>query len=573
MTPNTRIGEVPDFAKGRLMKALGHINATERKLSHDTGRGLWSARQAKARLAETWLWLEDGTEFPPLDRYLAREVVPVRLEAFESAPMSDAVKAAWTEVGAAEQAVLETGFPSLKSPMTNPKRDALDAGLARQHRRYLSALRDLVRSVEDVVAERFVDLRPGHWVRVRGGPAGRVLGLEGLTVRLFALDADSEGSEGEDLGNFVFLDVFGDWEDRIRRHTLLYAEVARVQPPEHPPITEPSYYWMLSAHTRLRNISHLVRNADWLVLADVDRMLDKVLDSAAKAWWSSFAPESRNVVWSSHSGQNVEGLESRAPPAVGAPLNHCLRKLRTLAEKRTGALPREPANWRSEMEEMLPLAETALIALEPILESRIDVAVGDWVLSNHGGGDIVARNGTKLIVDIGHHGLREVELFREFLQRIHPSDVTRRYDALPRWHTRWRWFVLNPQARGDRNVCPCCGLPGVEAAGRPCRLCGWIHDGGDFNPYRLNRVHHDLTLDLARARFDALGYAAIIRGSPAEEAAWRDRRILIRRRRLVDALDGLVDGAPGENEQPLTKVEALWADYEASFRAMSARAE
>ncbi|MCG6941612.1 MAG: hypothetical protein LJE69_10220 [Thiohalocapsa sp.] len=32
----------------RLVKADGHINAAERKLWHDTDRGLWSARQAKA---------------------------------------------------------------------------------------------------------------------------------------------------------------------------------------------------------------------------------------------------------------------------------------------------------------------------------------------------------------------------------------------------------------------------------------------------------------------------------------------------------------------------------------------
>ena len=535
MTSTTQIGEVPDFAKARLMKALGHINATERKLWRDTDRGLWSARQAKARVAEVWQWLEDGTEYPPIERYLAREVVQARLEAFERAPMSDAVKAAWTEVTEAEQAIRKVGFPALHPKLTDAEREALNAGLARQ-RRYLNALRDLVRSVEDGIAERFVDLRPGDWVQVRAvknGPLGRVLDLEGLTVRLFALDADSEKSEGEDLSNFVFLDLFDDWEDRIRRYTLLYAEMARVRPPEHPPITEPSYYWMLSAHTRLRKISHLVRNADWLVLSDVDRILSEVLDSAAKAWWTIFAPESRFVAWSSHSEQNVERLESRAAPAVSAPLNRCLRNLRTLTDKRIRALPREPENWRSEIEAMLPLAETALEALDSILESRVDFAVGDWVWSNQGDGRIAARDGRKLIVDLGHHGLREVDMFHEFLHRVYPSDVTRRYDALPRWHTRWRWFVLNPQACGDRGVCPCCGLPGVEAAGRPCRICGWIHDGGDFEPYRPSRAHHDLTLDLARARFDALGYAAIIRGSPAEKIAWRDRRILIRWRRLA----------------------------------------
>ena len=47
--PTTKAGTIPDFAKGRLNKARGHINATERWLWRDTDRGLWSAKQAKAR--------------------------------------------------------------------------------------------------------------------------------------------------------------------------------------------------------------------------------------------------------------------------------------------------------------------------------------------------------------------------------------------------------------------------------------------------------------------------------------------------------------------------------------------
>ena len=362
MEPTINACTIPDFAKERLNKAQGHINATERRLWHDTDRGFWSAGQAKARLAEAWLWLEDGMEFPPLDRYLAREVVQARLEAFAQGPVSDAVKVAWAEVGAAEQAILETGFPSLKSPMKGLKREALEAGLARKYR-YLNALRDLKRSVEDAIAERFVDLRPGDWVQVKDGPMGCVIGLAGLTVRFlelgtdsfFELDADSEESEGKDRLNYVVLD---DWEDSMRRYTLLYAEITRVQPPEHPPLMEPSYYWMLSAYAGLRNISRLVRNADWLALADFDGMLSEVLDSAAKAWWTTFAPSSRDVVWSSHSERNVERLEHRAPSAISAPLNRCLRNLRGLTEERGSALPREPVSWRSEIEEMLPLAVT-----------------------------------------------------------------------------------------------------------------------------------------------------------------------------------------------------------------------
>jgi hypothetical protein len=43
----------------RIEKADGHINAAERKLWHETDRGLWSARQAKARIGEVWMWLTE----------------------------------------------------------------------------------------------------------------------------------------------------------------------------------------------------------------------------------------------------------------------------------------------------------------------------------------------------------------------------------------------------------------------------------------------------------------------------------------------------------------------------------
>ena len=428
MTPITRIGEVPDFAKGRLTKALGHINATERKLWHDTDRGLWSARQAKARVAEVWLWLEDGTEYPPLERYLAREVVQARLEAFERAPMSDAVKAAWTEVGAAEQAVLETGFPSLKSPIKGLKREALEAGQTRKYR-YLDALRSLVRDVEDMVAERFVDLRPGDWVqvKVKDGPAGRVIGLEGLTVSLFELDLESELDiltelelewEDGDRPNYV---VSEDWEKRIRRYTFLGAEIMRVSPPKHSPITEPSYYWMLTAYERFREMSHLTGHTDWVLFDHVDEMLSEILHAAAKAWRATIAPE-RGYILRDHSfPQSVERLKSCAPPAVSEPLNSCLRRLRTLANESDAALPAEPENRQAAVEEMLPLVEEGLAALEPLLSPRIDLVTGDRVLSNHGSGRIVARDDTKIVVDLGPGGLREVDLFREFLQRIPSS--------------------------------------------------------------------------------------------------------------------------------------------------------
>ena len=118
---NDKAFEIPGFAWERLRKAEGHFNAAKRKLWDDVDRSLWSAGQAKARLAETWLWIKEGAEFPPLDRYLARGVTEERLQAFSRAPMSDAIKTAWVELEAAERAILKDGFPRSATSHTDEK--------------------------------------------------------------------------------------------------------------------------------------------------------------------------------------------------------------------------------------------------------------------------------------------------------------------------------------------------------------------------------------------------------------------------------------------------------------------
>ena len=279
--------------------------------------------------------------------------------------------------------------------------------------------------MESHTAERFVDLCTGDWVqvKVKDGPMGRVLGMEGLTVRLFEIGPPSGHSlfelgfewEGDDWPNYV---ISEDWEKRIRSYTLLYSEVIRVAPPKDPPITEPSYYWMLLAYERFHEMSYLVKDIDWAPLAHVDEMLSEILDAAAKAWWTTFMPGNLHVVWSRPFPRNVERLESNAPPALSEPLNCCLRRLRAFTNERNAALRGGPANWHAVIEDMLPLVEEGLAALEPLLAPRIDLVTGDWVLSNYGSGRIAAQDATKIVVDLGPCGLREVELFREFLQQI-----------------------------------------------------------------------------------------------------------------------------------------------------------
>ena len=170
----------------RLHKADGHINSAGRKLgSREVERGIWSAVQAKARFAEAWLWLnEAGVELPPLERYLARNVVQERLEAFQRAPKSDLMAAAWEEAEAAERAVREVEVPALTGYPTVVDRALLGDHLSRKYR-FIDALHGIRRVVEEVVAKRFLNLRRGDWVRLENGDVGRVQRLKGLNVRIF----------------------------------------------------------------------------------------------------------------------------------------------------------------------------------------------------------------------------------------------------------------------------------------------------------------------------------------------------------------------------------------------------
>jgi hypothetical protein len=168
----------------------------------------------------------------------------------------------------------------------------------------------------------------------------------------------------------------------------------------------------------------------------------------------------------------------------------------------------------------------------------------------------------RLVIDMREQGILEAAMFRPFVQRI-PAPVNEISRISEPWHRRWLWFACHPEATGSRQVCPCCGLPGIHGdSGARCRLCGWCHDGGDFEPERLSAVHDNLTLALGRRRFEALGYAALPEvdtGWPA----WRDPLVLVRKRRLIATLDALVNDEAAEDQERLARIETLWAEYEA----------
>lgn len=548
--------QVPDYARDRLSKVRGHLNASERKLESDPDRGLWSARQAKAQLAEVWIWLNDGTEFEFAERHLSREATEERLAAFAETPMTEAVRLAWSEVASAEHAIVTAGFTNLGSTLTNEERQALTAGLARKAA-YFDALRKLAGAVEAVLAQRYIDLAPGDWVSVKGGLVGRVVCLRGLRMHLFSLTA----RQGFETSNST-TSYFDRPQDAVRLYTLALAKVTRVDPPAHPPITEPSYYWMVYANDRLRRVAYLASDVDWSAAVNIESLLRDALNAIAKAWWAAFQPCNPHVSWQSSPAENVERLQDTAPAEVSSALISCLNCIETLTHERTRNSNREVRYWRSAVKEMLPLFEAARAVVEQLAAPHVDLALGDWVSSRQGYGCITARNGNKLVV-LGHQGFRELTLFRDAIHRCRPFDGMPKVEWMQRWCVRWRWFALNPQACLGRGLCPCCGLPGVEMGEQPCRLCGWIHDGGDFNSTRRISTHPNLNLDLARRRLESLGYAAVVGDSATKGPSMRDWRIAVRRKMLVDGLDALVDSESEGTEPSLAAVESLWADYDA----------
>ena len=524
--------------KARLDKAEGHINAAERKLWYETDRGFWSGDQAKARLAEAWLWLRGEPVQPlPLERYLKKDVLQQRLQVWSRAEVTEPIATVLAELAMAEQAIRAEPFPlNLSTPLSDGQRQALYAGIDRQNQ-YKKALYELQLAVEDIVAERYVNLRPGEWVRLPDRAIGRTLTRRGLRVWIVVPTATIESL--------------------LVRYCLRCTRIEHIERPQAPPISAPGYYWLVRAHDRLCETRRFIENVDLLGVANVSKALLETLDAAAKAWWSTFVPD-KGVYWRDPNQCNIRELQGKAPLSIADPLNDCLRR----QEAFSLAMPKQLTGWEAEISTILHQFEQALAALEALIAPEIDLDAGDWVavLPEGGQGRIVQRQGAKLVIDRGQQGILEATLFHPFVQRIPaPVDAAIFVSQQP-WHRRWLWFACHPEARDSRQVCPCCGLPGIrEDSQECCRLCGWRHDGGDFDPKRLSAVHDNLTLALGRRRFEALGYAAFPERD-ADWLAWRDPLVLVRKRRLIAALDALVNDDTAEDQGRLARIETLWAE-------------
>lgn len=232
----------------RLDRAHGHINAIERKLWYDTDRGVWSANQAKARIAEILLWLRDGPNEIPPERYIHKNKLPELVNALEGIIPSCS---ALLEVKESETAILTEPFPILRGPLNHEERQALNLGIARQYR-YINALWSLLEIAEDAVAKRFLALQAGDWLRLHDGNSAVVCSVHGLSVQVF-----------------IPAWATGDLLQAIQRYWLVRARLIPIAP-QNLPVLEPAHYWLSLSRNLLQSARHHLHDSDELkVVRDI----------------------------------------------------------------------------------------------------------------------------------------------------------------------------------------------------------------------------------------------------------------------------------------------------------------
>ena len=410
----------------RLDKADGHINAAERRLWNETERGMWSARQVMARVAEVWLVLSgELTDLPPTERYLKKDIMHARLQAFVAAPKPLSLESLWHDVELAQETILSTPFPRLSTRLSEAERVELKNGLERKYR-FIDALRKLVDLMESYFADRFIAVRPGDWLCIddrslanhmllqgnlrqakrmqKNGLVGRVLALKGLSVRVFFPTMAEHALE-----------------EAIRGYHVACTRIVHGGQREKTFIAEPGYYWLVRANYSLQRARVLLMKARTAKdFSPAREVLFYALDAMTKAWWASFAPGDAPVLWHHRHLQFVHDLEGVAPAKIAKPLCKAMRHIETLSgwcgRQRIGDCHDDVFQ---KLGIVLEVASTVFGRLEKLISPRVDLAVDDQVLLYYGiPARIAKRCGTRLVLELTRDVTREVRLFRDDLQRI-----------------------------------------------------------------------------------------------------------------------------------------------------------
>lgn len=476
---------IPDELKERLDKADGHLNAADRRLWNETERALWSAHQAVARLAEVWFRLDGSLDaLPPVEKYLPRDVMSERVQSFAQACETGDLAAAWSEVVAAEHAVLAEPF---LSPPEETK-ETLTAGLQRQHR-YIGSLRALKLAVEERVGNRYVTLRAGDWFRLHDGQVGRLIALRGLHAH-FLLPMLAEDSPTQ----------------AFRCYVLGFARLQQVARPDDMPLDSPAYHLLRNVAFQRRAVQRVLA-AERFGDSDLYRALHGALDATAKAWRGVFDPGGTIGFSHVYARNSVPYLAGRAPTSIFEPLDEALQRNEAMFRAAIATPKPGLAELRHEGGAILELIDQALAVLDDLLDQEIELKPGEWVrVPDYGSGRLVQRDRRRIVVDLGGNGVLAGPLTDIRLRHALATTDGEPADSGP-LHARWLWHACHPEDWEGRILCPCCGLPGVPEEGTACQECGWRHDGGNFDPYRANWLMGGHDLAQGRSRYLAQGQA------------------------------------------------------------------
>ncbi|MBS0466597.1 MAG: hypothetical protein JSS31_06665 [Proteobacteria bacterium] len=552
-------------------KAQGHLNAAERSLSSDNwARGAWSGQQAQARIAQVLLAFtaHRGDHAPPpwpaLERSLPEEVVQALRTRCATAAATADWHLLWSECLAAEQALHDE--PS--RPLETVPQAQLEAGLQRI-RRYKSALQALQRAAQTALIDEFVVLRRGDWIALEGYGTVKVLDVKYLSVHLFA-PARAHTDPARSM---------------VRLGLRQFPPYSRTTPPDKPADHNPATAWLHAAAQELDRARWGVHCSDAYSPLELCKLLDKALNMAAKAWWSTHAPEDMRIDWEQGYFQHIHLLQERAPAGLAALFVQAWTERDALALlfNRVRTVNVERLEHAISLATLVQRVQQCLQAMQACLAPGVGWEEGSpWPgtgapPTHH----VVARAGAMLLLQPAA-ALPEQEphlasLFDAYARppRSYPLAPASAPQPQPApawarlWHTRWRWFAQHPTACMGRSLCPCCGLPGMDApADTPplcasaCRLCGWQHDGGDWRAQRLSALYPDLSLALARKRCAFLGYAHLPTAAADQwPHPWRHPRALASQKRLLTAVDALVQQGASPCSSALDLLSALWQDW------------
>lgn len=323
----------------RLDKAHGHINAIERKLWYDRERAIWSANQAKAKVVELLLYLQDNqTEVTPIEKYIHKSKLPQLLGLLDDLFPSQTVL---NEVKESENNILSEPFPALgPGSMNQGERKALEYGLARQYR-YTNALWSFLEVAETEVAKRFLVLKVGDWLRVHDGNTAVVISMHGLSINVFIPSRAK-----------------GDLLQAIRTYWLARSNLAQV-PPIELPFYGPAHYWLSLSSRLLKTARHLLHNTN--ELKTVRDLLIQIIDATSKSWWLMNIPGERQVSWGHCQLRNAHLLHKNAPQCIAGVLSGAASTIEILSGWSPNARIVEPdSSWEFQFAVMLEAIELVI---------------------------------------------------------------------------------------------------------------------------------------------------------------------------------------------------------------------